>query len=277
MSILCAQWGYSRQAYYKDLRCMKEMYYINDQVLAVIGAIRSRQPRVGGLKLWQMLNKGGIPVGRDKVFRLLGEKGLLVNPRKKRVYTTDSSGWLRQFPNRVKGLKITRENQVVVSDITYIQVGEGFDFLSLITDAYSRYILGHELHATLDTTGVSSALDQALERIGKGKAQGMIHHSDRGCQYCSGDYVKKLKTNGIKPSTTQDGSPYDNAIAERVNGILKTEWIDMEKFKDIEQARERISEIIDIYNNERLHASVNWNTPAEVYYKKKDGTRFIMF
>jgi hypothetical protein len=224
-----------------------------------------------------MLNKSGLPVGRDKVFRLLGENGLLVKPRKKRVYTTDSSGWLRQFPNRVKGLKINKVNQVVVSDITYIEVGEGFAFLSLITDAYSRYILGHELHATLDTSGVLQALEQALEKIGKENTRDMIHHSDRGCQYCSADYVKKLKTNKIKPSTTQDGSPYDNAIAERVNGILKTEWIDMEKFKDIKQAKERIKQIIEIYNNERLHTSVNWNTPAEVYYKKKEGTKFIMF
>lgn len=277
VSILCSFWGYTRQAYYKDLRCLKEAYYLDHHVLSMIHLIRARQPRVGGLKLWRMLKRAGLPVGRDYIYRVLGENGLLVKTGKKRVYTTDSSGWLRQFSNLVKGLEINRPNQVWVCDITYLQAGDGFVFLSLITDAYSRKILGYHVHPNLDTDGPLTALRMAIEQAGHIAPNDIIHHSDRGCQYCSAMYVNVLKQYKIRPSTTQDGSPYDNAMAERVNGILKTEWLDNEKFDDIEQPRRKVSEVIEIYNNERLHMAINSNTPEEVYSGEKKAKTFVMF
>lgn len=230
-------------------------------------------PNLGGVKLWALLNANGVKVGRDELYRWLQKYDLLVKYNRRYVRTTDSSKWLRQYPNLVKGLDIVRPNQVWVSDITYIETQSGFVYLSLITDSYSRKILGAFVHKNLDTDGAMNALYQAFLQVDPKDLKGLIHHSDRGCQYCSSQYTTTLRMKDIRVSTTQDGSPYDNAVAERVNGILKREWLNQEQFKDIEEVREKLSKVVETYNSLRPHYSLKLQTPdaAFVDYEQKYG------
>ena len=212
-----------------------------------------------------MLNDNGLPVGRDWLFRLLHRHDLLVKMKKYRVVTTDSRAWRHQYPNLVKGYCVERANQVWVSDITYLVTGKGVVYLSLVTDAYSRRIMGWEVYPTLDSAGPVKALYRALETGGAVSFKDLIHHSDRSGQYCSALYTGILKLHGIRVSVPQDGSPYDNAIAERVNGILKREWLNDIPLKDINDARRNIERVIDIYNKKRPHLAVCCQVPAQAY------------
>ena len=168
---------------------------------------------IGGVKIWKELNDNGIKGGRDELYKWLRQNDLLVKHKKQYVRTTDSSKWLKQFPNRVKGLEINRPNQVWVSDITYLNTLNGFVFLSLVTDAYSRRIVGYHVHKDLSTQGPLKAVYKAFTDCDIDPLKKLIHHSDRGCQYCSGEYVETLSMKGIAISTTQDGSPYDNMVS----------------------------------------------------------------
>lgn len=227
---------------------------------------------IGGKKLWRMLNDMHISIGRDRLYSWLSANNLLLKYKtQKAPKTTDSSQWLRQFDNLVKNQEVTDINQVWVSDITYVNVGKDFAFLSLITDVYSRRIVGWKVWPTLNTDGSYLALEQAIENCGKDGFNNLIHHSDRGVQYCSKQYTKLLKANGIAISTTQDGSPYDNAIAERVNGILKQEFIRDKYYNTIEDIEKDIDKFITIYNDKRLHASLGYKTPSDVYYGREKG------
>ena len=165
----------------------------------------------------------------------------------------------------VKGLQITHPNQVWVSDITYVETKNGFVYLSLITDAYSRRIMGYHVHNELTTEGQMKALYKALGYVDDKNLKNLIHHSDIGCQYCSSKYVSTLRSNNMRISTTQSGSPYDNAIAERVNGTLKREWLNNRTFKDLYEVRECVDKIVNTYNTKRLHYSLKLRTPDSAY------------
>lgn len=276
MSFLCGYFGYSKQAYYRSQqagdRLERECY-----LLSLVRDIRELMPNLGGVKLWSKLNTSGVQVGRDELYRLLRAHDLMVRHKKRRVVTTDSSGWFRQFPNRVKGLEIKRPNQVWVSDITYVDTLSGFVFLSLVTDAYSRRIVGWFVHHRLNTEGPLNALYRAFLQVEASELEGAIHHSDRGVQYCSYQYNATLGMKKMNTSMTQDGSPYDNAIAERVNGILKREWLDNEVFENIEQVREKVENVISLYNEERPHFSIGLNTPNSVYRDLSGKFAFYMY
>ena len=273
---LCRSFGYSKQAYYRSQRFFsreeRECYLVG-----LVEELRQDLPRLGGVKLWKLLNDNGVRVGRDELFRLLGRYGLLIKRRKRRAVTTDSKGWARQHPNLVKGLKVSRPNQVWVSDITYVTTRAGFVYLSLVTDAYSRRIMGWHVHATLDSGGPLRSLYRAICQVDDDGLKGLVHHSDRGCQYRSAQYVDTLSCKGIKTSMTQDGSPYDNASAERVNGILKQEWLDGEDFADLREVREKVEEVVRLYNTRRPHMAIGLNTPEKAYTLALEGFERKMY
>ena len=268
---------YSKQAYYKSLRSGNDDEERERYVLSIVEEIRRDLPRLGVHKLWKMLNDNGLLVGRDWLFRLLHRHDLLVKMKKYRVVTTDSRAWRHQYPNLVKGYRVERANQVWVSDITYLTTGKGFVYLSLVTDAYSRRIMGWEVHPTLDSAGPVKALYRALENSEPDSLEDLIHHSDRGGQYCSALYTGILKLHGIRVSVTQDGSPYDNAIAERVNGILKREWLNDIPLKDMNDARKHVERVIEIYNKKRPHLAVCCQVPAQAYNDKMKKFARVMF
>ena len=206
----------------------------------------------------------GQQMGRDEFFNLLRSHGLLVRRRKFRAVTTNSFHWLHKYPNLIKTLIPERPNHVWVSDITYIKTDTGFLYLYLITDAYSRKIIGWQLSDNLGSDNAILALYMAISQL-PAKCGEIIHHSDRGIQYCSLKYVKILETHGIKISMTENGDPYENAIAERVNGILKTEWLYDMLLHNYTEAIAAVKEIIRIYNTERLHSSIEMLTPDQAH------------
>lgn len=224
-------------------------------------------PRLGGRKLIYLIKEmytGQITIGRDGFYDLLRRNGLLVRRRRNRVITTNSFHWLRKYPNLIRDLKATRSNQIWVSDITYIKTDEGFLYLFLLTDLYSRRIMGWKLADNMGSENAVMALEQAIVNA-NGLVHGTIHHSDRGMQYCSGDYVKILQSNKMRISMTENGDPYENAVAERVNGILKDEWLYEMKLKNKSQTSGILDQIIALYNENRPHLSLNYQTPGMVY------------
>lgn len=224
-------------------------------------------PRIGGRKLLFLLQKDGMKIGRDNLFDILRAENLLVKKRKRWVITTQSKHWMKKYPNLIEGLEVTRANKLWVADITYILIEENFAYLFLITDAYSRKILGYHLSHTLEADGGLEALKMALNAVNPVERINLIHHSDRGVQYCSQNYVHLLQDAKAHISMTQKGDPYENALAERVNGILKSEWIHSEIYSNFDNAKIRVSEIIGIYNSTRPHLSCDMLTPNEAYVK----------
>lgn len=266
MSSLCRLFGYSRQGYWKRRRSVCRDALDECAVVGEVRRLRERMPMAGVRKLQVKLRELGHPVGRDRLFRILRGSGLLVSGCRHRVVTTDSRHWMRKWPNLVSGLEITGMNQVWVSDITYVELqgggGRSWLYLSLVTDSYTHEIVGWALHPTLDTGGPLRALEMALSRFPPGSLAGLIHHSDRGAQYCCAEYVGRLRENGILVSMTDGGDPYQNAVAERVNGILKKEWLYGMRLSSEDEARAELERIIAIYNNERPHMSIGMLTPA---------------
>ena len=229
-------------------------------------------PRLGGRKLIHLLRDMSgeqMAIGRDGFYNLLRKNGLLVRKRRSRVITTNSFHWLRKYPNLIRDLPVTRPNQVWVSDITYIKTEEGFLYLFLVTDLFSRRIMGWKLANDMGSENAVMALEQAIENA-HGQVRGTIHHSDRGLQYCSGDYVKLLQNNQMKISMTENGDPYENAVAERINGILKDEWLYEMQLKNKKQTLDILNQIIALYNENRPHLSLNYQTPDMVYYRQKE-------
>jgi len=198
-------------------------------VLTMIKETRDEMPLLGTRRAYFLLKpefiKHGIKMGRDQLFDLLRFHGLLIRRRKRMVQTTNSNHWLKRYPNLIKQMCITDTEQLWVSDITYIKTLQGFSYLSLITDAYSRKIVGHSLHDTLEASSCINALKMAIANRKYKLPFSLVHHSDRGMQYCCAEYVAILNEDRIAISMTQSGSPYDNALAERVNGIIKNEFI----------------------------------------------------
>jgi putative transposase len=227
---------------------------------------------LGTRKLYHMitplLEAHGIKAGRDYLFDLLASHKLLIRQRKRKVITTDSRHWMHKYANLITGLCCHRPEQVWVSDITYIRIGNQWGYLSLITDACSRKIMGHCLRSDLSAQGCIEALQMALaNRIYPGEP--LIHHSDRGSQYCSADYVRLLKDNHIAISMTQNGDPYENALAERVNGIIKTEFNLFSSQTGFEQTSKLVQDSIRAYNELRPHSSCDLLTPAQAHLRQE--------
>jgi putative transposase len=219
-------------------------------------------PRLGTRKLHFLLKRDHW-IGRDRLFNLLREEGMLVTRRRKYTVTTDSKHW-RKYPNRVKELVLNRPEQLWVADITYIDTLEGNAYLHLITDAYSKQVMGYELCNNMEAASTFKALNMAVENR-QYKDQPLIHHSDRGLQYCSKLYTDSLINNGITISMTETGSPYDNAVAERMNGILKDEFGLGERLNDLKEAQVHARESINIYNTLRPHLSCQMLTPKQMH------------
>jgi transposase InsO family protein len=259
--------GKTRQAYYKQRKETYKESINEDLVLTVVRKIRDTQKRTGGRKLLEMVKERVAQeqlMGRDAFFDLLRSHGLHVRKRKFRAVTTNSFHWLHKYPNLIKELSPERPNHLWVSDITYISTDNGFLYLYLVTDAYSRKIIGWQLSDNLGSDNAILALYMAISQLPANCGE-IIHHSDRGIQYCSLKYVKILETHGIKISMTENGDPYENAIAERVNGILKTEWLYDMHLHNYTEARAAVKQIIRIYNTERLHSSIEMMTPDQAH------------
>jgi transposase InsO family protein len=238
---------------------------MESMILDQVRVIRRRQPKIGTRKLYfklkPVLLKMGYKFGRDQLFNLLRRENLLIQRRRKYVKTTNSRHRFLKYGNLLKELEISRSNQVYVSDITYIRTIKGFGYLSLITDASSRKIVGYNLSRDLGIKGCMRALRMALRQVPKGID--LIHHSDRGIQYCSYDYTDLLKKHGVRISMTEQDHVYENALAERVNGILKEEFLLGETLASYEIAQSMVKESIQIYNKERPHLSLNYETPEQ--------------
>ncbi len=263
----CQGFGLHRDAYYKYKKRHKHRLAVEKQVVELVNQERIEQPRVGTRKLLAALhitfNLLGLKVGRDELFRILRKYNMLVKRKKAYCKTTDSYHRFHKYGNLIKELEITKPNQVWVSDITYIRTYNGFCYLALITDVYSRKIVDYDISNSLELAGCLRALKKALASIQT--ANGLIHHSDRGIQYCSKQYVRILKKNKIKISMTEENHCYENAIAERVNGILKDEFYLDQSFAGLTQAKRATKNAINIYNNKRLHLSLQYKTPNNVF------------
>ena len=265
---MCGLFGKTRQAYYRHLNYKYVEMATEEIVLSLVYEYRSEMGRIGCRKLQHLINSRlpeDMKVGRDALYSLLERNSLLHKRRHKSVRTTWSNHWMHKYPNLITGVIPTASNQIWVSDITYIEtVNDGFMYLHLVTDLYSRKVMGWCLSPTLHAEHTLKALEMAIRNAGC-NLTGLIHHSDRGCQYCSERYVSLLKSSGMLISMTQSGDPLENAVAERVNGIIKNEWLMHENIMDGNIALKRISEIINIYNNIRPHASLNYLTPESAY------------
>lgn len=269
LGLLCGLLGRSRQAYYGQFReCEKEAIgaYL---VLTEVSRIRNFQKRIGGRKLHHMLRgfmeEHSLMMGRDGFFDLLRDHSLLVRKRRSRKPRTTYSGyWMKRHPNLAKEFIPVAANQLWVSDITYVRLKEGFCYLSLVTDAYSRKIVGYCLGRDLTARWSVGALKMALAL--NRETDGLIHHSDRGLQYYSNRYMKILKGRAVRVSMSEKSDPLENAIAERVNGILKDELLE-KQFPSFAQAQEEVAKAVSTYNNLRPHLSIDMLTPAEAHLR----------
>lgn len=233
--------------------------------------IRRQMPRIGTRKLYYLLKEDfcqlGIKVGRDGLFGYLRSEHLLVKPRKSYTKTTDSKHWLRKYPNLYKQIIPTHAEEVFVSDITFVKSREKTHYLSLVTDAFSRKIMGHFLSDDMSTESIAQALKVAIKN--RKSNSPLIHHSDRGLQYCAGYYQSLLKSNGIIPSMTDGYDCYQNALAERINGILKQEFL-LQNCKNKEELQKLIDQSIEIYNDKRPHLSLKMKTPNFIHEKTSE-------
>jgi len=261
--------GYTPQAYHKKTKqhFIKE---VNEQlIIQQVHTLRKEQPRCGTRKLLLMLQpffvQHNIAIGRDAFFDLLSKNKMLVRKTKRSVNTTNSKHHFRRYPNLAKDFTALKAHELWVSDITYIPLKDRFAYLFLITDAYSRKIVGHHVSDDMKVSSAVVALKKALDQ--KPVETIVIHHSDRGIQYCSNEYVALLQQHHALISMTQSGDPLENAIAERVNGILKTELISR-SYEDIDKAALSIARAVIIYNFKRRHSSLNYQIPNDVHQQK---------
>lgn len=262
----------SKQAYYKhDESKVLQKTAQESFVLEYVKGIRKKDPGIGGKKLWYMYCRefdGNNPVGRDRFADIIDRNSLKVRLKVRKPRTTDSSHGLPTYPNMIKDLIPSRPNQLWVSDITYITIWVDeyhytFCYLSLILDAYTEEIVGWSIGPTLEKVYPLEALKMALKRIEGVECPDLIHHSDRGCQYASNDYIKLLNDNHIRISMTECGDPKDNAQAERINNTMKNELLKDMRFRNIEEVKVAVANAVDFYNNERPHMSINMMTPSQ--------------
>jgi putative transposase len=268
---LCRLFGITRQAYYQHFRDKGSLAIAGHLVVSAVLSIRKDHPSMGTRKLYEKLQPfllgQQIKLGRDALFDLLAANRLLVKKRRRGFITTFSNHWLRKWPNLIREMKPEGINQLWVSDITYWKVAGRYMYISLITDAYSHKIVGYHLAKTLESIETMKALKMALKQLSGRLSKTLIHHSDRGVQYCSEGYVKLLQDNGILISMTENGDPLENAVAERVNGIIKEEYLKHYKITDAGQAKEQLSKAIALYNGQRPHLSIGLHTPELVHQK----------
>jgi len=271
-SQLCRLFGVSRQSFYQYWQ--NQALQSNEQqiVLDLVRQIRKDHPVIGTRKLYLMikqeLESHHIKMGRDKLYDLLAETGLLLRKRRRRVRTTFSNHRFRKYPNLIVGLTLSRPNQLWVSDITYWRIKNKFWYISLITDAYSKKVVGYKVATNLKVIQTMAALKKAVQKVNS-PIGGLIHHSDRGFQYCAYEYTDLLKANGISISMTQNGDPLENPIAERINGILKQEYLNHFPVNNIDQAEILLEQVVNRYNCERPHMSCKLMVPDKIHYSKQ--------
>ena len=266
----CTLFGIDRQVYYRKIKLRIIKQDKAQLVVKMVLEIRTQMPRIGSKKLYYLLNKDlkTLKIGRDKFIDILRANHLLILPKRSYHITTNSHHRFRKYKNQLQDLQISKPEQVWVSDITYIGKREKPCYLSLITDAYSKKIMGYNVSDNLNTESSLVALRLAVKQR-KNKEIPLIHHSDRGLQYCSNEYQKILNKNEIQPSMTQNSDPYENAVAERINGILKQEFYIDKYNKDLPVMKQIIKETVDIYNEKRPHLSNHMLTPNQMHQQSK--------
>jgi putative transposase len=281
---LCGLFGKSRQGYYKSLKYISQEAFKEDLVLSFVLKIRkkAKTSRWGLRKIHPLIKKDltlhHVKIGRDKLFDLLRLNGFLVTKRKRRFFTTQSHHWLRKYHNLVENMVVSRPNQLWVSDITYVELNGEVMYLYLVTDTYSQKIVGWNLSLDLKAESALDALKMAFRSQKNIDPYSLVHHSDRGVQYCSYDYTDLLKKKKAWISMTKPASPHENAIAERVNGILKEEWLDDIAGETNINPQKYISQIIKIYNDMRPHEGLGKLTPNQVHdegFPRHDTERVI--
>lgn len=259
--------GLTRQAYYKHNSNQEARSFEESIILDLVRDIKKDHPFMGVRKIYNKIEPNllehCIKIGRDGLYTLLWQNGMLVRKRRRKTITTTSDSNAKVYNNLLFNFDITRPNQVFVSDITYIAIPNGFLYLSLVTDAYSKMIMGYSLSKTLHAKSTISALEMALKNASNQIPE--IHHSDRGTQYISKDYTDILNSKDIKISMSRPGTPTDNAIAERVNGIIKNEYLKSQKLTNYETSLEIVAKAIKIYNTGRPHMSCNMLTPEQAH------------
>jgi putative transposase len=266
----CRLLGVIRQAYYQHFWYQEQLVFEDELIVSEVLRIRKNHRHMGARKLYELLQpfllEHQIKMGRDRLFNVLSANYLLVRRRKKQTITTNSFHRFKKYPNLIRNFIPSSVNQLWVSDITYWRIKDGFLYISFITDAYSKKIVGYHLGDSLQTSETIQALETAISTISNEKKElELIHHSDRGTQYCSNEYVKLLENNNIRISMTENGDPLENAIAERVNGIIKEEYLNDYQVNDIKEAKELLDTVIQLYNNERPHMSIGNLTPNQVH------------
>lgn len=265
---LCKLFGKTRHAFYDKKWYLRKRHSDEEIVIELLYQIKREVNVLSTKAIYHMikttLRNHGITIGRDELHEIRRRNGFLHKRRKKYCKTTDSNHRFRKYPNLIKDLAIDRIEQVWVSDITYIRVSDGFNFLSLVTDAYSRKIMGYCLFTTLQAQGPLIALRMAISNLSK-PPDGLIHHSDKGIQYCCDEFVEELQLYCIESSMTENGDPRENAIAERLNGILKKHFGLKKIFSNTEEAKIAVDRAVRGYNNIRPHQSVSMLTPAKAH------------
>lgn len=266
---LCAWFGISRQAYYQNSWKAIDTTIEEELILQEVKQIRKNHRRLGTRKIHDKLQAfilgHGIKMGRDALFDLLSANHMLVRKRKRRVQTTNSFHWLRKYPNLIREFIPKAPNQLWVSDITYWKIKDKYVYISFITDAYSHKIVGYHLAETLEAVESIRALKMALSSLESVKHFQLIHHSDRGIQYCSKDYVKLLQDYEIQISMTENGDPLENAIAERLNGIIKDEYLYNYEVNSVIEACQLLKQVVELYNTDRPHMSIGNLTPNQIH------------
>lgn len=270
----CRLLGITRQSYYQRQRISQRKVIEEAVILQLVSEVREKLPEAGArmlyVKIKEDLTRMSIKLGRDGLFTLLAANNLLIRRRKRKIWTTNSNHGLKIYPNLIRELDINRPNQVWVSDITYFRIGYEFVYICLVSDAWSKKILGYSIADNLEAINAVRALRMAIAQA-PDHLREIIHHSDRGVQYCSKDYVKILKRNHFKISMAARGNPLENPIAERINGTIKNDFLYHYKVQNLSDAAVGLKKAIRLYNNERPHSSVENVTPSNAHQRKQGG------
>jgi putative transposase len=263
--------GYSRQYFYKQQKDALKEQGKEQAVKQLVDRERKLLPRLGTRKIHHLIKTDlatqGLKFGRDKLFKLMLQHGLLIKPQRRYIQTTMSKHWLRKWPNIIKGQKVNEPDQVWMSDITYIKTEEGNCYLNMITDAFSRKIVGYAIADNMETESMIPALTMATKQK-QNKQISTIHHSDRGLQYCSKEYASQINQTNMRLSMTENSDPYENALAERMNRTIKEEFGMNRTLKSKSQAIKLVTESVDLYNHYRPHLALKMKTPQQVYQQK---------
>ena len=266
---ICQLFGITRQAYYDYIGRSISRGLIDEHILNMVNSIRKIHPRMGCRKIHELLKpdlaQQGIKFGRDKLFQLLSDNQMLIRRRKRRAYTTNSYHHFKKYKNLISTFEPYGPNQLWVSDITYIKIQDKFYYLFLITDSYSKKIVGYKVSTSLEAEHAIACLEMAFKT---NKVTGLIHHSDRGIQYCSKNYVKLLQDYDVQISMTEDGNPLHNPVAERMNGILKEEYIEPLLKSSKDPIVQVVDEAVYRYNQLRPHLSCDMLTPTQAHLKQ---------